>query len=66
MLFKITADYRKNNPNKPTYYVLAKDKKSAKSRFSEYMSWMTIFSCEECDSDEKNHVLGDPCHHIIF
>lgn len=66
MLFKIIADYRPNNPNKPRYYVIAKDKKSARNRFSEYISWLTIYSCEECDSEEKKRVLGDPCHHIIF
>ena len=66
MLFKIIADYRPNNPNKPRYYVLAKDKKSARSRFSEYIPWLTVYSCEECDSDERDRVLGDHCHHIIF
>ena len=40
--YKITADYRPNNPNKPIYYVMAHDKKSAKKTFSEVISWLKI------------------------
>ena len=66
MIYKITADYRPKNPNKPTYYVVAHDKKSAKETFSEIISWLKIYSCEKCDEEEKNRILSDPCHYFIF
>ena len=64
--YKITADYRPQNPNKPTYYVMAHSKKSAKETFSEIISWLKIYSCEECDEEEKNRILSDPCRYFIF
>ena len=66
MIYKITADYRPKNPNKPTYYVMAHSKKSAKETFSEIISWLKMYSCEECDEEEKNRILSDPCHYFIF
>ena len=51
-LFKITADYRKNNPDKPTYYVAAKSKKEAKQLFSSKFSWLNIYGIEECDNEK--------------
>ena len=66
MIYKITADYRPNNSNKPTYYVMAHNKQSAKKTFSEVISWLKIYSCEECDSEEENRILSDPCHYFIF
>ena len=66
MIYKITADYRPDNPSKPTYYVMAKDKKRAKETFSEIISWLKIYGCEECDKEEEAKILNDPCHYFVF
>lgn len=52
-LFRITADYRKNNTNKPIYYVAAKSKKEAKQLFSSKFSWLNIYGIEEEYDNEK-------------
>ena len=66
MVYKITADYRPNNPNKPIYYVMARNKASAKETFSKIISWLKIYACEECDKEEEDRIMNDPCHYFVF
>lgn len=65
-LYKVTADYRKNNPNKPHYYVRAKTKKEAKERFKNIISWLDIYNVEVCEDSAANEILAEPMKHIII
>ena len=64
-LYEITADYRPNNPNKPKYYVRAKNKSEAKKRFDNKIGWLKIYSVHECSEDMARKVVGNPQHYII-
>lgn len=65
-LYKITADYRKNNQNKPDYFVLGRSIKEAKQRFKERISWLDIYGCEICDDDVAKNIVSNPIHYIVF
>lgn len=66
-LFDITADYRKNNVNKPHYYVAADDEKSACKKFKEHISWLKIYGCKEVYSmEETEYILQNTHKFIIF
>lgn len=65
-LYKVTADYRKNNLNKPKYYVIAMTKREAKQIFKKYVTWLDIYSCDECDIDTAKYILFNKSHNIIF
>lgn len=65
-LYKITADYRKNNPNKLNYYVLGRSIKEAKQRFKNRISWLEIYGCEVCDADSAKNIVSNPIHYIVF
>lgn len=48
--FRVTADYRLNNPKKPTYDFCVKDnatKKQMKEWFQQTYSWLKVYSVEE-------------------
>ena len=64
-LYEIMADYRPNNPNKPKYYVRARNKSEAKKRFDNKIGWLKIYSVKECDEDMARKVVGNPQHYII-
>lgn len=65
-LYKVTADYRKNNPNKPHYYVRAKTKKEAKERFKNLISWLDIYDIEVCEDSVAKEVMSKPIKYIII
>lgn len=65
-LFKITADYRPRNPNKPSYYVIAKDKTEAKKKFMAKISWLKIYSCDLLDESTAGNIVSHPEKHIII
>lgn len=65
-LYKIIADYRKHNSNKPCYYVEAESLKQAKKRFKNLISWLDIYYIEVCNSAETKKVLSEPNKHIII
>ena len=54
MTFIVTADYRPNNPNKPTYYVRAENKRECKKKFERWFPWLKVYDVQEFDG-----VLGD-------
>ena len=66
-LYKITADYRPHNINKPKYYVVGKTAKEAKEKFNNRITWLKIYECEEV-VDEKDiaDVMLNPARHIII
>lgn len=64
-LYKITADYRPNNPNKPVYYVIATSKSEAKKKFSDRISWLKIYDVVEYIGD-STEILAHPDKHIII
>lgn len=56
--YRITADYRPNNPNKPTYdYIVPSDvkKKEIKDYFSDVYSWLKIYQIEEMDVEDAGN-----------
>lgn len=59
-VYEIVADYRKNNPNKPRYYVYANNKKEAKQRFSDIFTWLTIYNINLCDQKTIQKIISDP------
>lgn len=65
-LYKVTADYRKHNPDKPHYYVRAKTKIEAKERFKNTISWLDIYNVEVCDDSIVNVIIAEPMKHIII
>lgn len=65
-LFRVTADYRKNNPNKPHYYILANNRKEAKIRFKNRISWLDIYNVEICNENDIKTILHNPMEYIVF
>ncbi len=65
-LYKVTADYRKNNLSKPNYYVLGKSIKEAKQRFKNHISGLDIYGCEVCDDETAKDIVSNPIHYIVF
>ena len=45
--FLVTADYRPNNNNKPTYKVAAKNKRVCKQSFEKKFSWLKVYDVVE-------------------
>ena len=48
--FRVTADYRPNNPKKPTYDFCVKNnvtKKQMKEWFQQTYSWLKVYNVEE-------------------
>lgn len=62
-LYCITADYRKNNENKPHYYVLAKSPREAKKRFERWIPWLNVYGCEPCDNEFAKNVVQHPAQY---
>lgn len=65
-VYCILADYREHNPNKPDYYVIAKNAVEAKKRFKQRVSWLKIYSCKECDSKISETIVSNPGDYIVF
>lgn len=66
-LFAITADYRPNNENKPVYYILAPNRRKAKSKFKEVITWLTIYDCKRIRQEDKiQYIMEHPDKHIII
>lgn len=52
--YRVTADYRPNNPKKPTYDFCVKDnvtKKQMKEYFKSTFSWLKVYKIEEIDKE---------------
>lgn len=64
-IFKVIADYRPNNPNKPCYYVKAGSAQQAKKRFLAFMTWLKIYSIELCDEQETAKVMAEPERYLF-
>lgn len=65
-LYRITADYRKNNPNKPHYYVWGRNIKEAKDRFKDRINWLNIYAVEICEDSVTEEIIKEPMKHIII
>lgn len=65
-IFKIHADYRKNNPHINWYYVPANTKKEARERFKRIVSWLDIYGVELCNEDEARKVIEHPEKYILL
>lgn len=65
-LYKVTADYRKNNHNKPHYYVRAETVREAEKRFRDIISWLDIYGIEICDDSVADEILSEPMKHNII
>lgn len=60
--FRVTADYRPNNPNKPTYVYKALDyvdAKGVKKWFESVFTWLKVYNVEEISGEEY---VNDPSH----
>lgn len=56
-IYQIKADYRPKNPNKPSYYVLAYNKKQAKEIFKASISWLDIYEVNEISEDQYDDLI---------
>lgn len=60
--YRVTADYRQNNPKKPTYNFKVKDsvtKKQMKEYFEQAYSWLKVYEVKEIDESELSEwVIG--------
>lgn len=65
-MYKITADYRSDNPSKPCYYVYGRNKKEAKERFSGLISWLKIYDVEHVDEAVAEKVVSEPAKYILI
>lgn len=65
-LYKITADYRPHNPNKPHYYAYGTTKNDAKKRFNNTMSHLKVYEVEEVDELTAKSIEAEPAKHIIL
>jgi ribosomal protein L23 len=53
--YRVTADYRPNNPKKPTYDFCVKDnvsKKQMKEYFQSTFSWLKVYKVEEIEKED--------------
>ena len=66
-LYKVTADYRKNNPNKSDYYVLGKSSKEAKQRFKSHPAYshLDIYDIEVCENSLAKEIISEPIKHFV-
>lgn len=65
-VYKITADYRPRNPNKPKYYAVAKTEREAKKKFMAKISWLKVYSCDLLDESTAGNIVSHPEKHIII
>jgi uncharacterized protein YukJ len=65
-LFKIAADYRPSNPNKPIYYLVDKNKSHVKKRFLTTLSYMKIYQCEEVDKESAIKFFEYPMEYPLL
>lgn len=65
-LYKVIADYRPNNPNKPDYYVYAESKKQAKKKFQNLFTWLKVYEVSELTDDDIERISSEPRKHIII
>lgn len=65
-MYKVTADYRPNNPSHPTYYVYGGTTRDAKRRLLSICSGFKIYSTEKLDDDSAYAIYLDPYHHCII
>lgn len=52
--YRVTADYRPNNPKKPTYDFCVKNnvtKKQMKEYFQSTFSWLKVYKVEEIEKE---------------
>ena len=65
-MFKIHADYRKNNSHINWYYVIANTQKEAKEKFKNKISWLDIYKAEICTDEESKVVIQNPAKYILI
>lgn len=74
--YKVTADYRPNNKNKPTYAFGVPDSitpRKMKALFNEVYSWLDVYRIEEMDEpgpftlffNENKLTHADVCEDIL-
>lgn len=55
-LYRITADYRPNNHNHPTYYVYGNSTKEARKRFENIITWLKVYAVDLLSITDKKEV----------
>ena len=56
-LFLVTADYRKHNPDKPTYKVAANTEKECRKNFKSCFPWLDIYDVKLLDEEPDRNAL---------
>lgn len=65
-LFAVNADYRPWNKGRNWYYVVAQNKKAARKKFTEIVTWLDIYEVHEVDAERANEILRNPYKYIVF
>lgn len=66
-MFAITADYRPDNENKPVYYVLAANRRKAKTKFKDRIPQLTIYDCVRVRQEKRiEDIMGNPDRYIVI
>nr|DAH18438.1 MAG TPA: LysW biosynthesis protein LysW [Caudoviricetes sp.] len=65
-MYKISADYRPNNPDHPTYYVYGGTAKEAKQRLLSICPYFKVYTAEKLDDASAYKIHSDPYHHCII
>lgn len=67
--FRVTADYRPNNPKKPTYDFCVKDnvtKRQMKEWFQQTYSWLKVYDVEEINKSEASkYIFGQQSNQVV-
>lgn len=58
-MYAITADYRTKGASNPIYYVIGKNKVSAKSYFKSVISWLNIYHIQQVEDQEQIQKIID-------
>ena len=66
MIYAVTADYWPNNSKKPIYYVVAKDKKTAKKKFNNTISWLKIYKVEKLSDEQVEELASKSRYEYIL
>lgn len=66
-LFSVNAGYCKSHKGTLWYYVVAQDKKEAKAKLNQTLTWLAVYAAKEViDKSEIEDVLSHPCKRIIL
>lgn len=66
-IFKIIADYRPHNPDKPNYFIAADTPQEAREHFCKIVPYMKVYGCREIkDPAMIQELMNNRYKYIVF